>query len=143
MRNAVIAKLNTFFPSPAYRRYGEEIAQGFQAPCFFIKLFPVEQTQVMGKRYTRHHLFNIHYFPSTEDANEEIHDMAEQLYEILEYIAPASTPTRGTKMKHEIHDSVLHFWVEYNFDVYKPVEEIKMQTLEGVDFDTRTDNETN
>ncbi len=148
VRNAVIAKLNTFFPSPAYKKYGEEIAQGFQAPCFFIKLFPVQQTQIMGRRYSRQHTFNVHYFPSTDYTNEEMHNIAEQLYEILEYISSSTIPIRGTKMKHEIHDSVLHFWVEYSFDVYKPIEEIKMQGLEVVDFDTRDnrqtkDNETN
>ncbi|MEC1178539.1 hypothetical protein P9B03_08605 [Metasolibacillus meyeri] len=140
VRNAVIAKLNTFFPSPAYRKYGEEIAQGFQAPCFFIKLFPVQQTQIMGRRYSRQHTFNVHYFPSTDYSNEEMHSIAEQLYEVLEYITPAAMPVRGTKMKQEIHDSVLHFWVEYSFDVYKPIEETKMQKLEGVDFDNTRDN---
>lgn len=139
VRHAVIEKIHSFFPT--YKKYGEEIVQGFQAPCFFIKLFPVENTQVMGRRYTRQHVFNVHYFPVTDYANDEMHDMAERLYEILEYIAPTTALIRGTKMKHEIHDNVLHFFVEYKFDVYKTIKEIKMQTLEGVDFDTRTDNE--
>lgn len=140
VRKAVISKLSTHFPHPDYRIYGEEIAQGFQEPCFFIKLFPVEQTQILGRRYARQHLFDIHYFPASDYINDEMHDMAEQLYEILEYIS--DPPIRGTKMKHEVHQDVLHFFVEYNFDVYKPIEEIKMQTLEGVNFDTR-DNKQN
>lgn len=144
VRKAVISKISAYFPYPEYRIYGEEIAQGFQAPCFFIKLFPVDQTKIIGRRYSRQHLFDIHYFPASDYMNDEMHDMAEKLYEILEYIS--DPPIRGTKMKHEVHHDVLHFFAEYNFDVYKPKEEIKMQTLEGVDFDTRTrdeDNETN
>lgn len=133
VRKAVISKLDFHFPD--YRIYGEEVAQGFQEPCFFVKLFPVEQTQIMGRRYMRHHLFDVHYFPSSDYKNEDMHDMAEKLYGMLEYIA--TPPIRGTKMKHEVHQDVLHFFVEYNFGVYKPIEEIKMQTLEGVDFDTR------
>lgn len=141
VRKAVISKLNSCFPSPEYRIYGEEIAQGFQEPCFFIKLFPIEQTQVMGRRYLRKHLFDIHYFPESDNANDDMHDMAEQLYEAMEYIG-SNALMRGTKMKHEIHDGVLHFFVEFNFHVRKHVEEIKMRTLEGVEFETRDIGET-
>ena len=141
IRKAVISKLSSQFPFPEYRIYGEEIAQGFQAPCFFVKLFPVEQTQEIGKRYFRKHLFNIHYFHASDYANDEMHEMAEKLYELMEYV-DVGTLIRGTKMKHEIHNGVLHFFVEYNFHVQKHVDEIKMRTLEVIEFDTRDNRQS-
>lgn len=125
IRKGVIGTLKKRFPMP--KVYGEEIAQGFQEPCFFVKLFPVAQNQVMGRRYKRYHSFDIHYFPeSSEGANDEMHDMAEQLYDLLEYLEVEGDLYRGTKMKHEIISGVLHFFVDYDFYVYKKAEEIPL-----------------
>jgi len=121
VRDSVISALKQHFPST--RIYGEEIKQGFEEPCFFVKLFPVSQGQVVGRRYKRMHSFDIHYFG---ESNEEMHDIADQLYDRMEYIPVNEDLLRGTKMNHEIVDDVLHFFVNYDFHVYKeiPVEEL-------------------
>lgn len=130
VRDAVVTVLGEQFPD--IEIYGEEIKQGFTEPCFFVKLFPVAQDREFGRRYKRYHAFDIHYFPESEtDANEEMHDMAEQLYACLEYIQVNSSLCRGHGMKHEIVDGVLHFFVNYDFHVLKPVPEVPaMQSLE-------------
>lgn len=128
VRKAVIAKLKSQFPDMDV--YGEEIAQGFQEPCFFVKLFPVSQTQVVGNRYMRYHSFDIHYFSNAEYENDDMHDMAEQLYELMEYIGTEDNLHRGTEMKHEIQEGVLHFFVDYNFHVSKVVQKEFMEDLE-------------
>ena len=120
VKDGVISTLKQRFPNT--KIYGEEIKQGFRAPCFFVKLFPVSQRQVVGRRYKRFHSFDIHYFG---ESNEEMHDIADQLYDRMEYIPVNEDLLRGTKMNHEIVDGVLHFFVNYDFHIYKvtPAEE--------------------
>lgn len=124
--DGVILKLSQSFPSATI--YAEEIKQGLIEPCFFVKLFPVAQDKEFGRRYKRYHTFDVHYFPlSKEDANAEMHGVAEKLYDTLEWI---SGPHHGLKMNHEIVDGVLHFFVSYDFHVMRPKQDYpKMKTL--------------
>lgn len=128
VRRAVMAALNRQFPT--LKIYGEEIAQGFEAPAFFVKLLSASHTKELGPRYMRTHSFDVHYFP-LDDKNEDAHDMAEKLYEVLEVIEYNGVQYRGTNMNHEIVDRVLHFFVDYNVHVRRVVPDVpKMQTLE-------------
>jgi len=128
VRHAVMAALNRQFPT--IKIYGEEIVQGFEAPAFFVKLLSAVQTQELGPRYMRMHSFDVHYFP-LDDKNEDAHDMAEKLYEVLEVIEYNGVQYRGTNMNHEIVDRVLHFFVDYNVHVRRVVPDVpKMQTME-------------
>lgn len=128
VRRAVMAALNRQFPT--LKIYGEEIVQGFEAPAFFVKLLSAVQTQELGPRYMRMHSFDVHYFP-LDDKNEDAHDMAEKLYEMLEVIEYNGVQYRGTNMNHEIVDRVLHFFVDYNVHVRRVVPDVpKMQTME-------------
>lgn len=127
--DGVILKLSQSFPSATI--YEEEIKQGLVEPCFFVKLFPVAQDKEFGRRYKRYHYFDVHYFPlSKEDSNVEMHDVAEKLYDALEWISIGGGRDQGTKMNHEIIDGVLHFFVSYNFHLMRPKQDYpKMQTL--------------
>lgn len=120
IRTAVMWRLNERFPD--IKRYGEEIRQGFEAPCFFVKLMNASQTQELNIRYMRTHSFDIHYFPQ-DNSNEEAHDMAEKLYDALELIEYDGVQYQGTGMNHEIVDGVLHFFVDYAFRVRRMVPE--------------------
>ena len=64
--------------------------------------------------------------------------MAEQLYEAMELIPVVDESDglmRGTKMGHEIVEGVLHFYVDYNFQVIKEATlEPLMQTMEQEGF---------
>jgi len=128
--NSVFRSLAEHFPDKP--RYGEEIKQGLKAPCFFVKLFPARQTREQGRRYLRTHAFDIHYFPDRKkDENEDAHGMAEQLYAVLEYLPLGSSLCRGTRMRHEVVDGVMHFFINYDFHVMRPAPESpKMQNIE-------------
>ncbi|RXZ77251.1 hypothetical protein EBB07_33810 [Paenibacillaceae bacterium] len=117
--------------------HGEEIKQNLDPPSFFIKLFPVNHTRKLGRRYMRQHTFDVHYFPQGFDAddqvaeNEEMHGVAESLYDRLEYIE-CNGLIRGTKMRHEIINGVLHFFVDYNIHLMRdkkdgPVMQVMVQ----------------
>lgn len=123
----MITALATHFPNVEV--YGEEIKQGLEEPCFFVKLFPVVQDREVGSRYKRYHSFDIHYFPQSE-TNEEMFEIAERLMEQLEYIPIGTGLCRGTKMEHEIISGVLHFKVDYDIHVRREKKtEPYMQTL--------------
>lgn len=115
--DSVIAALNQNFPNIS--TYSEESEQGLEEPYFYVKMFPVAQKQLLGQRYQRNHSFDIHYFAGS---NEALHDMAEQLYDKLELISVADSLVRGSGMRHEIVDGVLHWFVAYNFQVRRSVE---------------------
>lgn len=107
-----------------YEIYGEEIKQGLKEPCFFIKLLKSSQNQVVRNRYFRRQSFDIHYFPeSSIQAEKEMLNIADKLYETLEYIKCENDIFRGTEMNHEIVDNVLHFFVDYNFYTIKKTED--------------------
>lgn len=128
IRTAVFHRLAEKFPD--IKRYGEEIRQGFEEPCFFVKLLNASQTQELDIRYMRTHSFDIHYFP-VDNSNNEAHDMAEQLYDTLELIEFNGALYRGINMNHEIVDGVLHFFVDYDFRVRRIVpDEPKMGDIE-------------
>jgi len=128
IRTAVFHRLAEKFPD--IKRYGEEIRQGFEEPCFFVKLLTASQTKELNIRYMRTHSFDIHYFPR-DNSNEEAHDMAEKLYDVMELIEYNGVKYRGIGMSHEIVDGVLHFFVDYNFHVRRIVPDVpKMESLE-------------
>ncbi|MHB8075101.1 phage tail terminator family protein [Desulfosporosinus fructosivorans] len=125
VRDSVMTTLKQHFPN--LNVYGEEHDQGLEEPYFYVKLLPVTQNQLLGQRYQRNHSFDIHYLAG---ANEALHDMAEQLYDKLELISLDGSPVRGTGMRHEIVDGVLHWFVAYNFQVMRSVEaEPLMQSM--------------
>jgi 3'-phosphoadenosine 5'-phosphosulfate (PAPS) 3'-phosphatase len=117
VRYAVHAALDAAFPDIPI--VGEEIKQGLTPPCFFVKLLEPEHTQELGRRFIRYHPFDVHYF-APERSNADMYDMAEQLTAALQQITVAGRPVRGTGMRFEIVDEVLHFFVQYNFHVWAP-----------------------
>lgn len=119
VRKAVMAKISSFKEADT-PIYGEEIPQKFKEPCFYIKVIRTRQAQQLEDRYTRKHLFDIHYFPKpSNNTNEQILAMAEKLYDELEYIEVNGKLTRSVDMYHEAVDKVLHFFLAYNFTVKK------------------------
>lgn len=116
--------------SNEYEIYTEEVKQDFQEPCFFITLLSLDQSQIVGNRYSRVQPFDIHYFPSTSDTNSEINGLTKKLMDILEYITVDGGLVRGTKMKAEVVNNVLHFFINYNMIVKKDItKEDSMENL--------------
>ncbi|CUH95880.1 hypothetical protein P22_1966 [Propionispora sp. 2/2-37] len=110
-----------------YEHYIDDIPQGFQTPCFFILLLRGTQTQIRGSRYFREHEFDIHYFPqAVKQYTQEINAVAERLMMNLEYVNLSTGPIRGTDMRYEVQDGVLHFFVHYDFFIWKVPEEVPL-----------------
>ncbi len=105
-----------------YIIYTESIEQGLSEPCFFLFCINPTSRVFLKNRYFRENQFCIQYFPADKDrAKEECNAVAERLFLCLEYITVTGDLVRGTKMKYEIIDGVLNFFVNYDLFVYKVV----------------------
>lgn len=122
IRDGVILALSLLFPDMDI--YGEKIPEGFEAPCFFVKLLTGNQTHELNRRYSRAHAFDIHFFPGGKDYNRNAHEMADKLYESLREVSINGSIYRGTGMTHEVVDDVLHFFVDINFHVIRQKAEV-------------------
>ena len=61
----------------------------------------------------------IQYFPSTDDRKGECYRVGEKMFECLEVIPVDDFFLRGTEMRFDIVDGILHFFVDYNAFVRK------------------------
>jgi hypothetical protein len=105
---------------PGYSIYIDEIKQGLNPPCFLIVNLMNTEVKKLGDRYWREHSFDIHYFPQrqTKPAREAA-TVGDTLLMVLEYITANEALIRGTDMRHELIDDVLHFFVNYNVFIRK------------------------
>jgi len=117
--DGISIKLNQVF-GDSVRIYSEDVKQGLKEPCFFIAVLNPSNTPLIGSRSFRQHPFDIHYFPEVMNNNNEIQEMASNLYDALEYVTLENGDmVRGTKMNHESIDGVLHFFVNFNMHIKK------------------------
>jgi hypothetical protein len=110
----------------------EEIQQGLKEPCFFISSVNPTFRHYMGKRYLRQSQFVIQYFPESKDnANAECDEVAERMCWCLEVIDASGGLVRGRKMKYEIVDGVLNFFVNYDCFVYQMGQQERMEGMKS------------
>jgi hypothetical protein len=121
MVNSVIEsislKLNEEF-GDAVTIYIDTVEQGLKKPCFFIRLLKSDQIKLIGNKYDMKNFFDVLYIPENESkCAKELNQVSETLYDVLEYITLESGLIRGTKMKGEARDNVLHFFINYDIGV--------------------------
>lgn len=113
-----------------YTTYTESVEQGLNEPCFFLFCINPTNRVFLGKRYFRENQFCIQYFPADKDrTKEECSAVAERLFQCLELITVTGDLVRGTKMKYEIVDGVLNFFVNYDLFVYKVEDSVPMEEI--------------
>lgn len=135
--DGISEKLNETFGDD-YTLYPEELKQGLQRPCFFIKLLNPSNTIERDLTYRRGNSYCIHFFPkSTNQPKTECYQMLDELYLALEYIEVDGNLVRGVNMRGEVHDEILQFYVNYNVRVRKIYEPVKMEILEIIEFRTK------
>lgn len=96
----------------------DDIPQNFEKPAFFIKVVNDNEKHYRGKRYSSNKSFVVYGF-STNDLEEELYEMGENLYN-LEYIKlEDDSLLRGINMSFRVEDKTLIFLVDYNTFIYK------------------------
>lgn len=117
--NGIISKLRDVFGEETVI-YLDEVKQELSEPCFFVRTLEVSQELVVRNRYRRVYSMDIEYHPSDyETVVREIQQVADTLLMQLEYIHVGENLTRGTDIRYEVQDKVLHFFVDYDFFVFK------------------------
>ena len=130
----MVTKIAESISSVLYSEYGcenyiENIEQGLNEPCFFIQSLKPGIKKYPGKRYFKQNPFCIQYFPKSH-TKAEMYAVGENLLMLLETVPYETSSIRGTNMSYEIVDNILNFFVNYNFFVRKPDEEIpRMETM--------------
>lgn len=129
IRIAIQQALDNAYPN--IEIYSENIEQGFEVPCFFVKLISSNQDKQLNNRYKQSLLFDVHYFSDKEeDLNKDCLDVADNLYKVLEYVVVNGHKYRSLKMNHKVVDGVLHFMMKFNYNILKVIEYKKMKELE-------------
>lgn len=100
-----------------YKKYIDEVPQGFKTPAFLILFLSLEHTQRLNSRWRITPLFNVQYFPNEKT---ECPDMALKVQRVLREI----TLVNGVKMRasspnSEIIDGVGHNFMQFNFDLFE------------------------
>ena len=114
--DAISQKVNEIF-GDEYNIETDEVKQGFETPCFFIRQFNGERQHFRGKRYKSNLNFEIIGFSKNETL-DELNEMAENLYQI-EYIKLDNGDLlRCINMNYKIEDKVLHFLFDINNFLY-------------------------
>ena len=132
MINAIIEAVSiALYEKFGYENHMEEIEQDLKEPCFFISCLNPTTKLFFGKRYFRQNQFCIQYFPESKNKKHECNEVAEQLTWLLEDINVSDTVIRGTKMRYEVIDDVLNFFVNYDCFVYKMEDKTKMETMKS------------
>lgn len=124
----IVKALHSAFPDCEI--YTESIPQGFCPPCFSVRQLGSARAPYPGKRYRMEQSFDVRYFPKERRALEACRQTADRLYSVLACL-PDNT-ARGTGLHWEITDSVLHFFVQYNYFVWDTDETETMQELKEV-----------
>ncbi|REK74383.1 phage tail terminator family protein [Paenibacillus paeoniae] len=76
-----------------------------------LELKAMSQTAMLGGYNSRAHSFGITYpEPASSDTSiAELHDLAEELYELFQLVEIGGTRYRVSDLKHEVRDGKLHF----------------------------------
>lgn len=129
--DGIARKLNLNFGSD-YAIYKEDVSQGLTEPCFSIVHLQSDNTGKLPVRYLRRNAFDVHFYPKEGDnMKSEMYRVGEYLFLCLEYINVLDNLVRASKMRYEIVDGVLHFFVNYDIFIKKQTDEeiVHMQTL--------------
>lgn len=93
--------------------------QGRNTPYFYITVVNPSQEPKLGNQYLRIQPFEIQYFSKSENYTKECIEIAEKLFEILEYIQMDGRLIQGSGMNFKLEDGILYFYVNYNMIIVK------------------------
>lgn len=122
---------------PTMKVYDKPVKQGLKVPAFLVRIFNVHQERDMKYQVNRTYSFSMVYFPSTDDVDEECLNVLEVIQNNFKYLVDRF---HVHEIEGEIVDETLVMKFQVNARLHDILEEVKMRTLEGVEFDTR-DNE--
>lgn len=128
IQNAISVKLHQAFGAD-YKKYINEVPQGFKTPAFLIQFLNLEHIRRIGGRWKVTTLFNVQYFPSS--GASESADMTLKVQQALKEITLLNGSLMlGTGANSEVVDKIGHNFIHFNFFLQEIEQKIFMETLE-------------
>lgn len=128
IQNAISVKLHKAF-GEAYKKYIDEVPQGFKTPAFLIQFLNLEHIRQIGGRWKVTTLFNVQYFP--KNCTSEASNMTLKIQQALKEITLLNGSLMlGTGANSEIVDGIGHNFIRFNFFLQEVEEKIFMGSLE-------------
>lgn len=126
--DAISVKLHESF-GDSYKKYVDEIPQGFDTPAFFIQFLSLQQIQQVGKRWRIVTLFDVQYFP--QDGASEASNMSLKVQQALREITLLNgSLMRSTSANSEVVDGIGHNFMNFNFFLQEIEEKTFMESIE-------------
>ena len=125
-----------------------QLKQGFNTPCFFIKLITSNTTHELGNRYHDDMTFQISYFPGGGPDYKDMYRKLQPLMMALQRIRPRDAADQkkryneiyGRDWENTVDDDVLHIIGTYTIFYYLPLEKVPaMETLTQTQRTTKED----
>lgn len=127
IQNAISVKLHEAF-GDGYKKYIDEIPQGFKTPAFLIQFLNLEHIRQIGKRWKVTTLFNVQYFP--QNGLSEASNMTLKVQQALQEITLLNGSLMlGTGANSEVVDGIGHNFIHLNFFLQEVEEKIFMESL--------------
>ena len=126
--NAISVKLHESFGS-GYKKYIDDIPQGFKTPAFLIHFLNLENISQMGGRWKVTTLFNVQYFPSNGRSDATNHTLKIQ-QALKEITLLNGSLMLGTGANSEIVDGIAHNFIRFNFFLQEVEQKTFMGSLE-------------
>lgn len=126
---AISVKLHGAFGS-GYKKYIDEVPQGFTTPAFLIQFLNLEHTQQIGKRWKITPLFNVQYFPlagASESANMIL--KIQQALKDVTLLNGVQMLARGSR-NSEVVDGIGHNFMRFDFFLQEVEAKILMGSLD-------------
>ena len=128
IQNAISVKLHQAFGG-GYKKYIDEVPQGFVTPAFLIRFLNLEHIRQIGKRWKVTTLFNVQYFPKY--GLSEASNMTLKVQQALKEITLLNGSLMlGTGANSEVVDKIGHNFIHFNFFLQEVEEKIFMGSLE-------------
>ena len=127
--DGISIKINELF-GEKYEIYIDDVKQGLELPCFFIRILPSNKKRLIGNRFENTVNLVIYVMLNDiENKTEKLNDIADKLYE-LEYITLINKDIiKGYDMKNEKSDNTLLFFITYKYFTIISKSEDKMENL--------------
>lgn len=126
IRDGVSLALHAAFPDRQI--HGGVVEQGLTAGDFNVVMTAAGHRQEVGRRYRRTATVDVIYCPQKDNA--ECCGVADQLTWLLECVTtPEGDAVHATGCTWSVTDGMLHMLLTYDYFVYRPCEEVMMETL--------------
>ncbi len=126
IQNAISVKLHEAF-GDGYKKYIDEIPQGFKTPAFLIQFLNLEHIRQIGKRWKVTTLFNVQYFP--QNGLSEASNTLKVQQALQEITLLNGSLMLGTGANSEVVDGIGHNFIHFNFFLQEVEEKIFMESL--------------